>query len=370
LAFVGVGAFAGWARGLIVSALSLAGFIGGALIGARLGPYFLSRGSDSPYTPLAALACALVSALLVQWLAISLGTRLRSLLRARSLRLVDAAGGFGVGVVTGLAVAWIVGAMIVLLPGHPDWQRAVRQSLLLRRLDSIVPPSEALNLLARIDPFPTITGLAIPTTPPTRSILSNPVLRQAEPSIVRVLGVACGLGIEGSGWVVEPGIVVTAAHVVAGETTTTVASSGSGNALDARVVAFDPHDDLALLRVPGLHARALSAAPPLPGAPAAIVGYPENGPLTATPARTGPTQRVFAADAYGNGPVQRTITSLAGRVRPGNSGGPLIDSRGRVTAIIFAANTVTEGGYATPAELLQSLLANDSHIVSTQGCAD
>jgi S1-C subfamily serine protease len=369
LVFVGVCAFAGWARGLIVSALSLAGFVGGALIGARLGPYFLPQGSDSAYTPLVALACALVAALLVQWLAISLGMRLRGLLRPRPLRLMDAAGGLGVGIVTGLAIAWIVGAMIVLLPGHPDWQRAVRQSGVLRRLDSIVPPSAVLDLLARIDPFPTITGLAIPTTPPTRSILGNPVLRRAEPSIVRVLGIACGLGVEGSGWVVKPGVVVTAAHVVAGETTTTVASSGSGHALDSHVIAFDRHDDLALLSVPGLHARPLPTASPVQASPAAIVGFPENGPLTATPARTGPTQRVFAADAYGHGPVQRTITSLAGQVRPGNSGGPLVDSNGRVTATIFAANTTTEGGYATPTRLIPNLLAHARQIVSTGACA-
>ena len=369
LVFVGLSAVAGWRRGLIVSALSLAGFVGGAVLGARLGPHVLARGSGSPYTPLAALAGALIAALLVQWLAISAGVRLRTLLRLGALRGVDAAGGLAFGIVIGLAIAWVVGAMIVLLPGHPDWRRAVRQSLLLRRLDSIAPPAQLLDLLARIDPFPTIIGLSIPTTPPTRSILDNPVLHAAEPSIVRVLGTACGVGIEGSGWIVEPGLVVTAAHVVAGETTTTVAASGSARALGAQVVAFDLHDDLALLHVPSLHARPLPTTVPRPGSPAAIVGYPENGPLTATPARVGATQRVFAADAYGHGPVQRTITALAGLVRPGDSGGPLVDASGRVTATIFAADTTTAGGYATPTQLLPHLIAHAGHGVSTRTCA-
>jgi S1-C subfamily serine protease len=195
-------------------------------------------------------------------------------------------------------------------------------------------------------------------------------LHADEPSIVRVLGAACGVGVEGSGWVIRPGVVVTAAHVVAGEAATSVAASGSPRGLQAQVVGFDPKNDLALLRVPGLQARALPTAPPRLGTPAAVVGYPDNGPLTAAPARIGVTARVLAADAYGDGPVQRTITSLAGDVRPGNSGGPLIDTGGHVTATVFAASTTTAGGYATPVQLLATLLAKSSHTVSTGACAD
>ena len=365
---VGLTALSGWTRGLIVSVLSLAGFVAGAVAGARLAPQLLSHGSTSPYTPLAALAGALTAALIVQWLAVGAGLRLRALLGP--FRALDAAGGMVAGIATGLAVAWVAGAMVVLLPGHPSWRRAVRQSELLRRLDSIVSPAELLHLLARIDPFPTVSGLPIPTTPPTPAVLDNPVLRAAEPSIVRVLGIACGVGLEGSGWVVRPGLVVTAAHVVAGEPSTTVAQAGSSRPLAARVVAFDQHDDLALLRVPGLTARALPTASASDGAAAAIVGYPENGPLTATSARIGVTERVFAPDAYGHGPVRRTITALAGRIRPGNSGGPLLDAAGRVEGTIFAASTTSAGGYATPAQLVAELVAGARGPVSTQGCAD
>ena len=156
-----------------------------------------------------------------------------------------------------------------------------------------------------------------------------------------MVGTACGLGIEGSGWVAAPGLVVTNAHVVAGETDTVVQIGGVAPGLPARVVVFDPHDDIAVLRVPGPQRAAPSSWRPTPGRAraAAILGYPLDGPFDAEPGRLGQTQVVNTEDAYGNGPVQRSITSLRGRVRPGNSGGPMVDAGGRVVATVFAAIT-------------------------------
>jgi S1-C subfamily serine protease len=194
-------------------------------------------------------------------------------------------------------------------------------------------------------------------------------VRGARRSVVKVLGTACGFGIEGSGWVARPGVVVTAAHVVAGESDTVVQPSGSNQSLPASVVGFDPHNDIAILHVPGLDARPLPLAPPHPNATAAIVGYPENGPLDATPARIGQTQTLLADDAFGHGPVRRTITALAGRLRPGNSGGPVINTHGQVVATVFASRTDLTGGYATPSTIVRTDLANTHNPVSTQSCA-
>jgi S1-C subfamily serine protease len=369
LAFVAVIALSGFARGFISSALSLAGTIGGAVAGARIAPLLLHHGSRSPYAPLAALVGALLGAIILSGLAARVGSLLRLPLGFTPLRLLDSTGGLLLGAATGLALVWVVGAAVLFLPGHPAWRQQAQRSKLLRRLDSVVPPVDLLNILARIDPFPTITGPLLPSQPPTSSVLRDPPVHAAASSVVRVLGTACGFGIEGSGWVARPGLVVTAAHVVAGETDTVVQPPGSNQPLPATVVSFDPHNDIAILQVPGLRARPLSLAPPHPNETAAIVGYPENGPLDATPARIGQTQTLLADDAYGHGPVTRTITALAGRIRPGNSGGPAIDTQGQVEATVFASRTDSTGGYATPSTIVRTDLTNTHNPVSTQNCA-
>src|SRR5207248_8652324 len=112
------------------------------------------------------------------------------------------------GAFVGLAVIWVLGAMALQLPGQAKLRRAVQRSAVLRRLNSIVPPRTLLNALGRIDPFPSLTGPPIPTEPPDPRVLRRPGVRAAAPSVVRVLGTACGLGIEGSGWVARPSPIV------------------------------------------------------------------------------------------------------------------------------------------------------------------
>src|SRR5262249_33740718 len=155
--------------------------------------------------------------------------------------------------------------------------------------NDIVPPERLLNVLARVDPFPSIAGPPIPDDPPTPAVVDDPVVRAAAPSVVRILGTACGLGISGSGWGAAPGVVVTAAHVVAAEQTTYVVQSQSDVRLTAKAIAFDSKNDVAVLRVPELSARPLPTAEPRDGDSVAIVGYPLNGPLDAEPGRVGRT---------------------------------------------------------------------------------
>jgi S1-C subfamily serine protease len=194
--------------------------------------------------------------------------------------------------------------------------------------------------------------------------------------VVKVLGTACGLGIEGSGWVAAPGLVVTNAHVVAGEQDTTVQVDGNPPGLDAQVVDFDPHDDIAVLRVQGLDEPPLRlASDPAVGTAAAILGYPLDGQFDAKPGRIGQTEDVSTEDAYGNGPIMRSITALRGRVRPGNSGGPMVDRAGQVVATVFAAITSAptgEGGFAVPNAQVRRQLrvaASQNSGVGTGPCA-
>lgn len=369
LAFVAVTGLLGLRKGLIASALSLAGIVVGAIVGARLAPQLLSGGSASPYTPLAGLAGAAVCAVLLETVGTIAGRTLRGSLPVRPLRTLDSAAGFVLGAAAGLALVWVVGASALLVPGQTSLRRGAQRSLVLRKLYERVPPAKFMRLLARVDPFPAIAGPASPVEPPDPALLQLPGVRQAAPSVVRVLGTACGLRIAGSGWVAKPSLVVTAAHVVAGQKDTVVEKPESNAKFKAVVVAFDARNDIAVLRVRGLGLRALPTAVPKAGTAVVIVGYPENGPLSAVPGRLGPTIEVLSEDAYGHGPVPRKITSVRGSVRHGDSGGAAIDRSGAVEATLFAARLGSEGGFGVPSDIVRNKLRHVRGRVSTGDCA-
>jgi len=368
LGFVVVTAFIGWKKGLLASALSVAGILLGAWLGSRIAPALLQGGRTSPYTPLAALAGAAVGAILLETLGTLAGTSLRSRIRKPRLSSFDAFGGLALGALAGLAIVWVLGAVALLLPGQADLRHGAQRSAVLRRLNEVVSPEKVLNALARIDPFPAITGPAAPVTPPDPRLARARNVRSAAPSVVRVLGTACGVGVEGTGWTARLDLVVTAAHVVAGQDETVVELQ-SGARLPAQALAFDTRNDIAVLHVDNLGLRPLPLAHARTGAAVAVLGYPENGPFTATPARVGRTSVVLAEDAYGRGPVTRAITSLGGRVRHGDSGAPAVDARGAVESTVFAARLRTVGGYGVPDNVVRAALASARRPVSTGDCA-
>jgi S1-C subfamily serine protease len=241
-------------------------------------------------------------------------------------------------------------------------RKDIQRSAILRQLNETLPPSGfILNALARFDPIPEIRGPGATGVPaPTARIARDPQVRGAAGSVVRVLGTACGLGVSGSGWVAGDGLVVTNAHVVAGAEDTVVQVGGTGDRLPARAVAFAPRDDVAVLRVDGLSAQALPLVEEAErGASAAVLGFPKNGPYDVRAARLGETRSVMSQDAYGRGPVRREVLTFRGLVRSGNSGGPLVDGRGRVVGTVFAAAVGggPQGGYAVPGSIVRRQLA-------------
>jgi S1-C subfamily serine protease len=368
LALAACAALVGLRRGLLVSGLSLAGVGLGAVAGGRAAPHLLPAGSASPYTPLVALGGALVFAFLLEGIGAVAGGTLRGKLPAGVARTVDSAGGLVLGAVTGLAVVWVLGAVALQVPGQRDLREAAQRSAVLRRLNDLVPPRTVLRALARVDPFPALAGPAVLVDPPDPRVLGEPGVRRAAPSVVRVLGTACGLGIAGSGWVARDGLVVTAAHVVAGEDDTTVVTS-DGAPVAAEAVVFDVKNDLAVLRVTGLDRPGLSIADARPGDRVAILGYPQNGAFAARPGRIGSTVAVAGEDAYGRGPVFRTVTSFRGRVTHGNSGGPVVNGRGDVETTVFASRPGSEAGYGVPSGIVRRALAAARGPVSTGDCA-
>ncbi len=380
VAFTVMLAFYGYLQGFIVGALSLAGFALGAFIGARLAPLLLPTGSHSQYAPLFGLVGALlVGGVLASGLE-GVGVRARSILRIPGLRTVDGLLGAVLTACIGLGIAWVVGAVALQSSGSNKLREDIQRSAILQELNQLLPPSgPILNALARFDPLPSVNGPAANVPPPTRAILNAAGARAARPSVVKVVGDACGLGIEGSGWIAAPDIVVTNAHVVAGETDTHVQPGGQAPGLPAQVLVFDVHDDIAVLRVPGLSGLSLKLSPEaVAGTSAAILGYPLDGGFDAEPARIGQTEPVQTQNAYGQGDITRTITSLRGLVRPGNSGGPIVNRSGRVLATVFAALTggsdpKSHGGLAVPNSVVLDELAaaarRNGEAVGTGPCA-
>jgi S1-C subfamily serine protease len=360
----------GYRQGLIVGILTLIGFASGALAGSRLAPLLLSEGSKSPYAPLfAALGALLVGALVAVTLE-SLALRLRErLVRGRALHLADGAGGAALIASVALGLIWVFGAVALHAPGTAQLRLDVQRSLILRGLNDVLPPSgPILNALNRVDPAPSITGPTGPVARPDTKIARDPDVRRAGRSVVRVLGTACGLGIEGSGWVAAPGLVVTNAHVIAGEEDTTVGTQDGGS-IDAEPVLYDPANDLALLRVDAELPVMPISPDPRRGTAGAVLGYPENGPYAVSPARMGDTRATISEDSYGNGPISRSIAFLRGSVRSGNSGGPIVDGRGRAMGTLFASTTSgPRGGFAVPNDVVEGALAQATAPVDTGPC--
>jgi len=171
----------------------------------------------------------------------------------------------------------------------------------------------------------------------------------AAASVVRIDGDACSLELRGSGWVIRPQLVVTNAHVIAGEDDTQVQLSD--DSWSAYPVYVNKDLDIALLRAPGLNVPPLATHPlAADTAPVALIGYPGGGGLTVAAGTAGRSVTVLAADAYGHGLAPRTVVPIRGPLRHGDSGGPVVDRRGRVLAMMFAANQNGSGGFGIPVE--------------------
>jgi uncharacterized membrane protein required for colicin V production len=357
IAIVLIAAVGGLRRGLVLSAFSLVGLAAGAYIGSRVAPHVLHGGSSSTWTPVAGLVGAVLGAVLFQFAALTVGSFIRGGMRLTALRAIDSAGGLLLGGAIGVAIVWVGASVALLSPGETGFRREVERSAIVKQLDSALPPRTLLNLLDRIDPLPSVVGPRAPSLPPSKGVLRDPSIRAATTRIVKVLGTACGVGIEGSGWVAGRNLIVTAAHVIAGEQDTIVRIPGRLLPPGAEVVVLDIHNDVAVLRVPGIDLKPLELADPQSGASVAILGYPLDGALTATPGRIGRTATVLTQDALEHGPVTRSITAVAGHIKHGDSGGPAVDSAGRVESMIFAAHRNSASGFGVPPSIIRSDLA-------------
>jgi S1-C subfamily serine protease len=387
LVVVAAFAVSGYRLGFIVGLLSFAGFMVGGALGAGFGPRIARAISHTlAGQAVTAVVVLIAAAALGMALGSTIGVAFRSRVTWRPAAVVDAIGGAVVGGLSVLLVAWLIGSAAAYssLPTiFPGLSKQVNNSALLRGVDRLMPASaygmfSDFRSLLESGPYAQVFGAlgqeippAVP--PPDNAVTSSPGVAAAQPSIVKVEGIApsCSEEIEGSGFVFAADHVLTNAHVVAGVLQPNV-FTGQGE-LSARVVLYDPQRDIAVLYVPGLAERSLSFAPQASvGANAIVAGYPLNGPFTVRAARIGQAEEATGPDIYQNAQVTRQIYAIRALVQPGNSGGPLLTPEGSVYGVVFAAATsVQDTGYAlTAAEVADdaSAGANATVGVSTQGC--
>jgi S1-C subfamily serine protease len=366
LAWVAIFVAQGVYRGFVAQAFSLIGLAIGALAGSWIAPKLVSE--NSPWLAVASLTGAVVGAALLGAASAALAATPRRFLALRpGLRTVDAAAGGVVGGAIGLALAWLIGVVAVHQPGL-GLRKDVRDSTILPKLMRAVPPDSVLSALNRFDPLPELALGGGPLPPPDPSVTETPGAKAAAASVVKIHGTACGLGTQGSGWVVRRGLVATNAHVIAGERETRVLAP-NGQSLVAQPVYVDGHNDVALLRVPSLGVPAVSVETggSFPKK-AVILGYPRDGALTATAATAGAPRSVLAPDAYERAVSSREVVPLRGEVEPGESGGPVVDTRGDVIAMVFAGSKTGPNGFAVPVELVMQGLSSDLRPVSSGPC--
>ena len=356
-------ALSGFRQGLLVSATSFFGFLGGAVLGAQLAEPVAERIDGSSVTRVfAALVVVLAGALLGQVVAGAVGRALRRRVTWEPAKVVDSVAGAVVSAAAVLLVAWMVASPLATAP-FPQVAGQVRQSALVQAVDDTVPDDvrtvydslrdaiDRRGLPDVLDPLTPTQARDVPA--PDQALRASPVVASVEGSVVKVSGVApsCSRQIDGSGFVYAPERVMTNAHVLAGVADPVVLAEGGE--YDAVPVYVDESTDVAVLAVPGLPQEPLSFAdaPSDTGDDAMIMGYPGGGPFFVGPARVRDRGDISGPNFRRTATVVRDVYALFGTVRSGNSGGPLFRPDGQVLGVVFAsAIDDPTTGYALTAE--------------------
>ena len=343
-----IGLANGYRRGFWLSMLQYLGLLAGVLLGAIAAEPLLDYiHVTSPVArPLGAVLVLIIGGSLGSSIGYATGEPIRKrILRGGRHGTSDSLGGAAFSALAVLVMMWFLGLSFSRGPSQEVAQQ-IQQSVVLHQLDSIAPQRPAF--LARVEDilagvqFPAVFAGLEPRLPaalpiPAAATVNTPGVNNAAHAVFKVTSLGCGGLVTGSGFAIGGGYVATNAHVVSGTHAHHLLMPG-GDELAATVVYFDPARDFALLSVPDLTSSGLGFAPASRGTDGAVIGYPGGGPERIEPAVVDGAVEAIGRDIYSNNAVTRQVYVIQGRVRPGNSGGPLVDLQGKVLGIVFATS--------------------------------
>lgn len=371
----------GSSTGFIAQSISLTGMICGLAAGGALAIWLSGHIADADTRAIVSIGVIIITLGLCYAGAATIGTHLRHKVPHGWARTVDAAAGTVTAMLGVALAAWLFCIPLAESP-FPNVAELVRSSLLMRIVRGKPPPPDLLagfRQALRESGFPIVfesppAPFKGPSSPPDPAIADKPAVLAAGASTVKVLAQACGAGSEGSGWVYAPGHIATNAHVVAGAQRQVDVETSSGATFTGQVVAFDPARDIAVIAINELplHPLEWTTADATNDLSVAALGYPQNGPFVATPGRIRQQLHAQGRDIYDRSLVDRTVYEVATRIRPGNSGGPLVSPLGTVYGMVFAASsTDPDTGYAIAGKEMAVVLtaaASASDHVPTGQC--
>ncbi len=337
-------AVGGYRYGLIARFAVWLGILVGLVLSIWTVPLVLDlvRVGSAPMRFLLGLVVLSLTVTLASALFQRLGFGVRRVVHRTPLRIIDQVAGLIGGVAVLGALLWVLLPAAAYVPGEIAAQ--VRGSAMIGVLERHAPePPDAVGALAQLvdlQRFPEVFEDLRPapdTGPPPSEIPVDPAIVEAvTDSTVRIDARGCRQDFVGSGWVVQDGLVVTNAHVIAGADAVGVRHPG-GDRFDAEVVRFDPASDLAVLRVAGLDRPALPLTDVRPDAEGVVVGYPggHSQPRVA-PVVVREERRTVGRDIYREDRAERQVVFLSASLRQGDSGAPVVDQEGRVMGVVFA----------------------------------
>ena len=361
-----VGIANGYRRGFWLSTTQYVGLLAGVLLGAVAAQPVLDYiGVTSPVArPLGAVLVLIIGGSLGSSIGYATGEPIRKrILRTGIHSATDSVAGAALSALVVLTMLWFLGVSFSRGPSQ-EVAQLIQKSVVLHQLDSIAP--RAPDFLAPVEgilagvQFPAVfAGLEPATLPSPLKVpasVDTPGVNNAAQAVVKITSLGCGGLVTGSGFAIGGSYVVTNAHVVSGTHDHHVMTP-SGDNLAATVVYFDPNRDFALLDVPDLAISGLGFGSGSRGTEAAVIGYPGGGQEKIEPAVIDGAVEALGRDIYSTKPVTRQVYVIQGRVRPGNSGGPLIDLQGRVLGIVFATSASDPNqAYALTADEITSAL--------------